>query len=416
MSRRAIVPALTVIASVSLGCEAMPARPETASEIVSSTASVRPPISLEEVASGLDSPVYVTVAPGEPGRLYVVERAGTVRTIENGEVDPQPFLDLRRDVRTQVEEGMSSIAFHPGYESNGLLFVYFNDRSGDIRVRAYRARGGAVLEGGEHDVVWIDKPDVVKWHNGGQLQFGPDGALYFGTGDAARNPYDGQPNPPSTVDPMNSAQNLALPFGKLFRLDVPDRPWSPAGLRPVAGLEAIRVDGAVSLDMVAYGLRNPWRFSFDRLTGDLYLGDVGQFRWEEIDAVQLGDRVLNFGWSAYEGLEPFVRRRLNDRGRLVEPIYVYEHGTGPLYCPRIGSIVGGYVYRGSVPSLSRRYVFGDYCSGELFALARGGDPDAAASLLPDRVSDLVSFGEDEAGELYAVSLSGGTVYRIAEAA
>jgi glucose/arabinose dehydrogenase len=352
---------------------------------------------LEALPVRFESPVYVAAAPGRDGDLFVVERAGRVLLLAGGEDPPKPVLDISDDTRTEIEEGLHSIAFHPDFESNGRMFVVHNDAEGDLRVAEYeleRSTMAATTPG--RDVLVVDRPEGVKWHNGGQLQFDDDGLLYVSIGDAARNPYDQLPNPPSTPDPDNNAQNLDLLFGKIVSVDVDG--------------------GEAEPETVAYGLRNAWRFSFDRETGDAYIGDVGQFQWEEVDVLSAGDdEPVNFGWSVYEGAAPFNEHELTDEGRLEWPVLVYSHGEGQLYCPDRGSITGGYVYRGErIPELRGRYVFGDYCSGELWTAKVEDGSASEIEKQPVRVDELVSFGEDGEGELYAVSLDG-RVYRLVPA-
>jgi glucose/arabinose dehydrogenase len=355
----------------------------------------KPLFALEPVVQGLHEPVYVAAAPGEGGRLYVVLRAGLIRLLEDGRLRGEPFLDITSRVRTEIEEGLHSVVFHPSYAENRLLYVDYNDRKGDIHVVEYRSDGERVLPETARELLVIDKPEGVKWHNGGQLQFGPDGLLYVSIGDAARNPLDPIQGPhPTTADPDNHAQNLSLLFGKLLTIDVD------------SSTPRIRI--------AAYGLRNTWRFSFDRANGDLYLADVGQFKYEEIDYLPSGfGTVPNFGWSIYEGNRTYNGDHLlGDVGQLVWPVVVYAHGS-PRYCDIRGSITGGYVYRGeSIPELRGRYLFGDFCSNEVWSLRIEGDRAVELRKEPVEVPAIVSFGEDADGELYAVALLEGTVYRL----
>ena len=328
---------------------------------------------LVPVARGLDSPVYVTAAPGEQGRLYVVEQAGVIRVLSGGRLRAEPFLDIRRLVSFGGERGLLGLAFHPGYAKNRRFFVHYTDRRGDTRLVEYRSNGRRGLPGSARILLGEDQP--YGNHNGGQLAFGADGRLYIGLGDGG-----------SGGDPHNFGQRFVNKLGKIWKLNV-DRP----GATP---------------QMVAYGLRNPWRFSFDRENGDLYIGDVGQGDWEEIDYVARGDRRLkNFGWAVYEGNERYSDREPLGVGELTFPIAVYDHGQG---C----TVVGGYVYRGrAVPALRGRYLYGDYCSGIVWSLRVEGGRATGVRREAIRVKSLSSFGEDANGELYAVSL-GGTVYKI----
>ena len=329
-------------------------------------------------ASGLDSPVFAGAPRSQPGKLYVVEQPGLILVLQNGKVRTQPFLDIRRLVRSGGEQGLLSIAFHPNYAKNHRFFVYFNDKSGDVRVFEFRSNGTVGLPGTAKSLLRVGHRQYSN-HDGGQLQFGPDGRLYAGTGDGG-----------SGGDPHNHAQSLSSRLGKLLRLNVDKR-----GAR---------------WQTVGYGLRNPWRFSWDRATRDLYIGDVGQGEWEEVDvrtpAQQRG--LNNYGWRVWEGRSRYTSgQRGNPRGNLVFPIVVYSHSGG--HC----SITGGYVYRGSaVPAARGRYFYGDYCSGTIWSLRAVNGKLRGVRREPFKVPSLSSFGQDAAGELYATSLDG-TISRLA---
>jgi glucose/arabinose dehydrogenase len=332
---------------------------------------------MRQFASGFDSPVFVGAPRSEPGKLYVVEQAGVIRLLVNGKLRAQPFLDIRSLVRSGGEQGLLSVAFHPNYAKNHRFFVYFNDKSGDVRVFEFRSNGVVGLRATAKPLLRVGHRQYSN-HNGGQLQFGPDRLLYAGTGDGG-----------SGGDPNNHSQNLSSRLGKLLRLNVDKRGarWQIAG----------------------YGLRNPWRFSWDRSTRDLYIGDVGQSAWEEVDvrtpAQQRG--LNNYGWRVWEGRARYQDgQQVNPRGSLVFPIAVYSHDEG---C----SISGGYVYRGrAVPSARGRYFYGDYCNGTIWSLrAVNGKLRGAVRREPFTVPNVSSFGEDAVGELYAVSL-GGTIYKL----
>jgi glucose/arabinose dehydrogenase len=334
------------------------------------------PLDLELGASGLDSPTFVTSAPGQSDRLYVTEQTGRIRIIEGKHVLPEPFLDLTSEVSSGGERGLLSVAFHPDFVSNGLFYVNYTDREGDTRVAEFResAAAGAAKT---REILYVSQPYAN--HNGGQLAFGPDGLLYVGMGDGG-----------SGGDPENRAQDLSSRLGKLLRLDV---------------------DGSsTEWEMAAFGLRNPWRFSFDRVTGDLWVGDVGQNEWEEVSFVaapELGE-VHNFGWDVYEASMVFEDKPLTPGGILVEPLTEYSHDLG---C----SVTGGYVYRGSRlrDQAWGRYFYGDYCSGRIWSLAYWDDAVTRRGH-PFRIRGLTSFGEDVDGELYAVS-SDGSLYRFVRA-
>ena len=333
---------------------------------------------LRPFASGFDSPVYVTAPKSEPRNLYVVEQAGVIRVLQNGKLRAQPFLDIRSRVTAGGEQGLLSLAFDPNYAKNHRFFVYFNDRSGDVRVFSYRSNGVVGLPSTARSLLRVNHREFSN-HNGGQLQFGPDGRLYAGTGDGG-----------SGGDPHNHSQNLGSRLGKLLRINPNKRGarWQIAG----------------------FGLRNPWRFSFDRATKDLYIGDVGQNAWEEVDVrtPRQWRGLNNYGWRVWEGRSRYTAgQTTNRRGRLVFPIVVYSHSQGGC------SITGGYVYRGkAVPAMRGRYLYGDFCSGTIWSLrSSGGKLRSGPRREPFSVSNLSSFGEDAAGELYATSLDG-TVYKL----
>jgi glucose/arabinose dehydrogenase len=346
-------------------------------ESASPNGQTREQVRMRPFVSGLDSPVYITAPRSEPRNLYVVEQPGVIRVIVNGKLRARPFLDIRSRVRSGGEQGLLSMAFHPRYAKNHRFFVYFNDRSGDVRVYEFRSNGTVGLPSTGKSLLRVNHREFSN-HDGGQLQFGPDGRLYAGTGDGG-----------SGGDPHNHAQNLGSRLGKLLRLNVDKRGarWQVAG----------------------YGLRNPWRFSWDRATRDLYIGDVGESAWEEVDVrTPRQQRALNnYGWRVWEGRSRYTSgQRVNPRGTLVSPIAAYSHSQG---C----SITGGYVYRGtSVPSMRGRYLYGDYCSGTIWSLrSSGGKLRSGPRREPFKISSLSSFGQDVAGELYATSLDG-TVFKL----
>ena len=327
---------------------------------------------LELVATGLASPMQVVADPAEPGRLYVVEQAGVIRVLENGVALPTPFLDIHEQVKSGGEQGLLALALHPDFPDDPRVYVHYSNLDGDTRVDELEV--GPSGSSRVRELLAVDQP--YPNHNGGQLVFGPDGLLYLGLGDGG-----------AAFDPEGRSQDMETLLGKLLRVDVDaDEPaW----------------------EIAANGLRNPWRFSFDRETGDLYIADVGQDRWEEINFLADGtDGLVNFGWDVYEGDEEVEDNELEGGGELVFPVTVYAHDLG---C----SVTGGYVYRGSaVPSMRGRYLYGDYCSGTIWSLrVEGGE---AVDVRRERVSvpQLTSFGEDGEGELYAVSQSG-AVYRLA---
>ncbi|MDX6466998.1 MAG: hypothetical protein QOI27_2038 [Gaiellaceae bacterium] len=318
------------------------------------------------------APVYATSAPGEPANLYVVEQAGRIMVLRNGTVRPTPFLDIRSLVESGGEEGLLSVAFDPGYATNHRFYVDYTDVNGDTRVVRYTSNGTSAVPGTAKLLVFVK--DFAPNHNGGQLQFGPDKRLYWGNGDGGGG-----------GDPQHNGQSLARPFAKIMRLNVnaPKVYWQ----------------------MVAYGLRNPWRFSFDRANGDLYIGDVGQSAWEEIDYLKRGTGSLaNFGWNRYEGRHVYDdSAALLGRGTLRAPVAEYPHSSG---C----SVTGGYVYRGqAVPAAAGRYFYGDYCTGTVWSFKLSGGKAHGLRREPFQLQGLSSFGEDANGELYLMSDSGSLV-------
>jgi len=350
MARRVLLLAAVAVALAGCGSQT------STQEAPSAAAGYR----FVQVASGLNSPVHVTAPKSEPGRLYVVEQAGRIRIVQNGRITGT-LLDIRSQVSCCGEQGLLSVAFHPRYAQNKKYYVNYTDRSGDTRVVEYR--GTRRLR----QVLFVDQP--YSNHNGGQLAFGPDGRLYVGMGDGG-----------SGGDPENRAQNLGSRLGKLLAINVDRRGAGP--------------------QIVGYGLRNPWRFSFDRKTGNLYIGDVGQNSWEEVDFTPRRSPGLeNYGWDVYEGRSRYDGKQPNPRGRLVFPVAVYSLGGDEC------AVSGGFVYRGSaVPAAKGRYFYGDNCSGKMWSFPAG----RARSVRTENFTlpGLSSFGEDAGGELYAVTLNG----------
>lgn len=325
--------------------------------------------------SGFDSPLHAASTKSQPNRLYVVEQGGVIRVLVKGKLQARPFLDIRSRITSGGEQGLLSVAFHPNFAKNRRFYVDYTDVNGDTRVVEFRANkaGTAGILSTARQVLFVDQPYAN--HNGGQLAFGPDGLLYVGMGDGG-----------SGGDPQNRSQNLSQKLGKLLKINATKR-----------GAQA---------QIAAYGLRNPWRFSFDRANGDLYIGDVGQGEWEEIDYVAHGDTGLkNFGWNVYEGDARYSNNPLNPAGKLVMPVHVYSHASN---C----SVTGGFVYRGrAVPSARGRYFFGDFCSGRIWSLRIVDGRATDVQLGSQRFGNLSSFGEDVRGELYAVTLNG-DVYKL----
>jgi glucose/arabinose dehydrogenase len=349
-------------------------------------ASAEGGVSLKRIGS-FDAPVYVTGAPGFPKLLFVVEQPGRILALQGGH--QRTFLDLRDLVSYGGEEGLLSVAFPPDYARSKRFYVYYTDNAGDIRVDEFRRRTATrASSGSRRPVIRIPHP-VNSNHNGGQLQF-LDNLLYFGTGDGGAG-----------GDPPNNAQNKDVLLGKLLRIDPRPsggRPYSVPNSNPF-------VDRDGRDEIYSYGLRNPFRFSFDTTAGQprIAIGDVGQDRFEELDYLTVGRaNGANFGWDAFEG---FAEYETPDPGGTVKPIFTYGRGRG---C----TIIGGYVVRDRrLPGLRGRYVYADLCEGELRALTPGLKRASGDRKLGLQVESPSSFGEDQQGRLYVVSLEG-PVYRL----
>ncbi len=348
-------------------------------------------IRLQRLVTGLSNPVFVTHAGDGSGLLYVAEQTGRIRVFEASGKARGTFLDIAGRVQSGGERGLLGLAFHPDYESNGRFFVYYSDNAGDNVVSEYKRRSAtAADQGSERALLRMDDP--FSNHNGGWLSFGPDGFLYIATGDGG-----------SGGDPQGNGQSLGTLLGKILRIDVNGgSPYGIPSANPFAGRDGARKE------IWAYGLRNPWRNSFDRATGDLWIADVGQNSIEEIN-VQKGSSKGggNYGWNTMEGSRCFSGSSC-DRSGLIRPVAEYPTAEG---C----AVTGGYVYRGAAfPTLVGAYFFGDYCNGRIYALDAARelrDPGQHHRLVLETQISISSFGEDEAGELYVVGL-GGTVHRL----
>jgi len=351
-------------------------------------------IQLSPVVSGLASPVFVGNAGDNLDRLFIVERAGTIKVLEPGESTPTVFLDIRTKIVSGGEQGLLGLAFHPQYSTNGRFFVYYT-RIGDgaLVIAEYHASPASSNTAGTAETVILTIPHPTNTnHNGGMLAFGPEGYLYAGVGDGG-----------GANDVPNNAQNKNSLLGKILRIDInaPGVPYAAPPDNPFAG-------AADGLDEIfAYGMRNPWRFSFDRDTGQQWVGDVGQGAREEVDTPIVSGG--NYGWHVFEGFVctpngPDSALCSNPNNYLF-PVFDYTHSSGRC------SLTGGYVYRGSQGALpAGTYIYGDYCSGEIFAWN-----GATQSVLLGTGMKISSFGEDENGELYVVNLDG-SVSRIVGAA
>jgi glucose/arabinose dehydrogenase len=384
--------AATPMAGVSGGAIALPPR----TNVAAAPAAFNPngvAISLRPVVGTFDHPVLVTSPRDGSRRLFVVEQTGRVKIIHRGSVLATPFINLSTIISNGGERGLLGLAFHPSFKTNHKVYVNYTNRSGNTVIAEYRTTTNAnrVTTSTARTILTITQP--YPNHNGGGIAFGPDGYLYIGMGDGG-----------SGGDPENRAQNLNSLLGKMLRIDVNRR----TATRPYGIPASNPYVGRTGLDQIwSRGLRNPWRWSFDRRTGDLWIGDVGQDMWEEIDrsTAALGrGRALNYGWRVMEGRHC----RIAGCVRIgTMPIVEYDHSVGRC------SVTGGYVYRGvAFPMLTGGYFFGDYCSGTIWAISSTAPSPTARVVMLETSFLISSFGQDDAGELYVVDHSGGHIYRI----
>ncbi len=349
-----------------------------------------PAIGFEQIFDGLNKPVDYIDANDGSGRFFILDQDGRVLISVGGDLLETPWLDLSQDVSTGSEQGLLGMALDPGFGDNGRVFVSYTDTEGNSQIVRYTVDSGDANRldpSSATTILSLEQP--YSNHNGGDIVFGPDGLLYIGFGDGG-----GQ------GDPDDRAQDPAVLFAKILRIDVSgdQEPYGIPTDNPF-------VDTAnFAPETFAWGFRNPWRFGFDRETGDLWIGDVGQDNIEEIDLVPAGTSGQNFGWSVMEGNECF-RTDGCDETDLTLPVDQYTHDYG---C----SVIGGYVYRGSaIPDLVGTYLFADYCSGNLWGLTADGDGAYTASGTLETGYNPSSFAQDASGELYLLDLNGG-IYRI----
>ncbi len=352
------------------------------------------PYTWETVADGFDSPLYVTGAGDGSGRLFVVEQGGFIWILENDVILPEPFLDISDLIPASVsrggytEQGLLGLAFHPDFENNGTFFINYTDTSGATTLARYRTMPNDRNRANPATVaILLVVAQPAPDHNGGHIAFGPDGYLYIALGDGG-----------SLYDPNRTSQNRGVLLGKLLRLDVTDitaAAYSIPPDNPFVGQEGMLPE------IWVFGVRNPWRFSFDRATDELYIADVGQVEREELN-VQPADSPggENYGWSAWEGTFRVYPDREPATEELVFPVFEYPHSEG---C----SITGGYVYRGAtLPELQGTYISGDYCTGRVWMVFRNAAGEWQSGLWMQTTAIITSFGEDEAGELYLVDYKG----------
>ena len=376
-----------VLALTAIMCGTPRDQAEATSQVASGGQSIS--LGTQVVAQGLDQPVYAT-APAGDDRLFIVEQPGRIRIVENGTLVQKPFLDIRNKVGCCGERGLLSVAFHPQYRVNGFLFVNYTDKHGDTRVERYTvstADRNSADPASARLIIAIDQP--YSNHNGGLNLFGPDGMLYIGMGDGG-----------SQGDPHGNGQNRNALLGKLLRVNV-DRgdPYTVSDGNPFS-------KGGGRGEIWALGLRNPWRFAFDKVGGLLYIADVGQDRYEEINIAPTSAAGLNYGWNTMDGNGCF-RNSGCSTSSYQKPALVYTHDGGNC------SIIGGFVYRGrKIPEIQGEYFYSDYCNSWVKSISfANGRASAPREWITRGLGSIVSFGEDGQGELYICS-SNGRVYRI----
>ena len=344
---------------------------------------------LESFGPSFNSPVEIKNAGDE--RLFVVEKSGKIKILnQNGSVNSTPFLDIEDRVSTNANErGLLGLAFHPNYPENPFFFVNYTNNSGATTISKFSVSANQDIAN-DSETILLEINQPYANHNGGCINFGPDGNLYIGMGDGG-----------SGGDPQNYSQNTESLLGKMLRINVN------------SGAYSIPENNPYGDEIWSIGLRNPWKFSFDSLNGDLWIADVGQNEFEEINMVQNNPANINYGWRCYEGNEPYNLSGCPDEG-LTFPVSTYSHySSGDFKC----SITGGYVYRGNqISGLNGVYFFADYCSGEIGLLSKNENDEWDMSLaFPNINGSWVSFGEDINGELYIASINGG-IYKIIDAA
>ena len=355
-------------------------------------------VNLSLRASGLSRPVAVVSARDSTGRLFIVEQGGRIRIYKDGKILTTSFLSITSQVSKGGEQGLLGLAFHPSFKTNRKLYVNFTDVNGDTVIREYRVsstNANVVATSTARTILKISQP--YDNHNGGTLAFGTDGYLYIGMGDGG-----------SGGDPGNRAQNKDSLLGKMLRINVNSTTSTTNYTTPTSN-PYYGVAGRNEIWQI--GLRNPWKFSFDRANGNLWIGDVGQDTWEEIDRATRTSsgpgKGINWGWKVMEGMHCYSPSSGCTTSGKSFPVAEYAHGSGRC------SVTGGHVYRGSeVPALVGGYVFADYCSGEIWVIDSAAARPAARTLLLDTDMTISSFGEGGSNELYVLDLSGGRMYKV----
>jgi glucose/arabinose dehydrogenase len=359
----------------------------------SSAVSAQPEIALDLVASGLPGITSITHAGDGSGRIFIVLQGGRIFIFDGSQVLPQPFLNIGPIISSGGERGLLGLAFHPSYGTNGFFYVDYTDTGGNTVIARYSVSGDPNVADPNSASILLNINQPFSNHNGGQIQFGPDGLLYIGMGDGG-----------SGGDPQNNGQDLATLLGKILAIDVDG--GAPYAIPP--NNPFVDTPGALP-EIWAYGLRNPWRFSFDRQTGDLFIADVGQRLWEEVN-FQPSDSTggENYGWRLMEGNHCFNPSAGCNDGSLTLPIIEYSHNLGNC------SVTGGYRYRGAQnPGLAGIYFFADFCTGIIWGATEDGPGNWTTFEILDTPLSISTFGEDESGEIYVADLAGpGAFYRI----
>ena len=339
-------------------------------------------LSTQQIANGVPNATDIENAGDGSGRLFLVQQNGVIRILRNGSLTPQPFLDIHSRTQANGEQGLLGLAFPPGFAQKQRFYLDYTDLAGNTVIALYRVTSNPDVADVASETVLLHITQPFSNHNGGQLRFGPDGYLYIGMGDGG-----------SEGDPLGNGQSLGTLLGKLLRVDVESAP----GTVRIPADNPFLNQGSARPEIWAYGLRNPWRFSFDRANGNLYIGDVGQDMYEEVDFQPAGDHGgENYGWNTMEGAHCYLQPNCTMAG-LTLPAAEYTHDLG---C----AIIGGSVYRGQVsPGMRGLYLYGDLCSGRIWTLERQGQQWVNTQALASGLT-ITTFGEDEAGEIYVHDL------------
>jgi glucose/arabinose dehydrogenase len=337
------------------------------------------------VASGFVSPIDIQFTDDGSGRMFIIEQDGRIRIVQNGQMLDPPLLDIISKVNSQGnEQGLLGLAFHPNFKQNPYFYVNYIDLNGNTVIARFTVNGNIADPASEKVLLHVQQPFAN--HNGGKMTFGPGGYLYIGLGDGG-----------SEGDPNRTAQNTNLLLGKILRIDVDHGdPYAIPTDNPF-------VNGGGKPEIWEYGLRNPWRFSFDKANGDLYIGDVGQNTWEEVDVVPANAGGLNFGWSYYEGMHPY-KGDPSSNVNFTFPVTEYSHAVGGC------AIIGGYVYRGAMKEWGGIYFYGDECSGKIWGLIHTHS-GWESQVMFETGANITTFGQDQAGEIYFADRKG-TIYRL----